>query len=67
MFDTNRAPILHRRLHYLKTDRNKIPQDLDHLGVPLCAFNTISEPTVRSTQTVHLSCVKISTISKQNE
>jgi organic hydroperoxide reductase OsmC/OhrA len=28
---------------------------------------TISKPMVRSAQTVHLSCVKISTISKQTE
>ena len=27
----------------------------------------ISEPMVRSTQTVHLSCVKISTISERNK
>ena len=27
----------------------------------------ISEPMVRSTQTVHLSCVKISTLSKRTE
>jgi hypothetical protein len=27
----------------------------------------ISEPMVRSTQTMHLSCIKISTKSKQNE
>jgi hypothetical protein len=35
-----------------------------HLGVPSSASKTISEPMVRSTQTTHISCVKISTISK---
>ena len=38
-----------------------------HLGVPLGASKTISDPMVRSTQTVHLSCIKISTISKRTE
>jgi hypothetical protein len=38
-----------------------------HLGVPSGESKMISEPMVRSTQTVHLSCVKIRTISKQTE
>ena len=37
-----------------------------HLGVALGASKMISEPMVRSTQTVHLSCVKISTISEKD-
>jgi hypothetical protein len=45
-------------------DRNTIPHDPCHLGVPSGASKTISEPVVRSVQTVHQSCVKISTISK---
>ena len=44
---------------------NDIRQDPRHLGVPLGVSKTISEPIVCSTQTVHRSCVKISTISKQ--
>jgi hypothetical protein len=36
-----------------------------HLGVPSGASKTISEPMVCSAQTVHLSCVKISTIFKR--
>jgi hypothetical protein len=36
-----------------------------HLGLPSCASKTISVPVVRSAQTVHLSCVKISTISNE--
>jgi hypothetical protein len=36
-----------------------------HLGVPSGASKIIYEPVVRSMQTVHLSCVKISTISNE--
>ena len=43
---------------------NKIPHDPCNLGVPSRASKTFSEPMVCSTQTVQLSCVKISTISK---
>ena len=35
-----------------------------HLGVPTGASKMISEPMVRLAQTMHLSCLKISTISK---
>jgi hypothetical protein len=45
----------------------KIPHDPRHLAVPSCASKMISEPLVCSTQTVHLSCVKIDTIYKQTE
>jgi hypothetical protein len=48
-------------------DRNKIPQDPRHLGVSSGASKMISEPMVCSVQTVHLSCVKISTISKRTK
>jgi hypothetical protein len=37
-------------------DRNEIPQDPHHLGVPSGASNMISEPMVCLAQTVHLSC-----------
>jgi hypothetical protein len=33
-FDTNHAPILHRRKLHLQTDQNKIPHDPRNLGVP---------------------------------
>jgi len=46
---------------------NEIPHDPHHLGVPSGASKTISEPMVRSAQTVHRSCIKISTISKRTE
>jgi len=48
--------------HYLPTDRNEIPLEPRHLGVSSGASKIISEPC--SAQTVHLSCVNISTISK---
>jgi hypothetical protein len=64
MFGANRAPILHRHQHYLQMDQNEIPLEPRHLGVPSGASKMISEAVVCSTQTVHLSCVKISTISK---
>jgi hypothetical protein len=43
----------------------KIPQDPHHLVVPSGVSKMIFEPLVRSVQTVHLSCVKITTTSKQ--
>ena len=48
-------------------ERSEIPHDPHHLRVPSGASKTMSEPIVHSTQTVHLSCVKINTISKQTE
>jgi hypothetical protein len=36
-----------------------------HLGVPSVASKTISDHVVHSAQTLHLSCVKISTISNE--
>jgi hypothetical protein len=38
-----------------------------HLGVPSEASKTICEPMVHSTQTVQISCLKISTISKHKK
>jgi hypothetical protein len=46
-------------------DQNEILEDPRHLVVPSSASKMISEPMVHSVQTMHLSCVKISTISKQ--
>jgi hypothetical protein len=67
MFGANRAPILHRHKHYLQTDQNEIPLDHYCLGVPSGASKMISEPIVYLVHIVHLSCVKISTISKHTE
>jgi hypothetical protein len=66
-FIANYGPILHRYKHYFQTDQNKILQDPHHLGVPTGASKMISEPTVRLAQTVPLSWIKISTISKRTE
>ena len=46
---------------------NEIPHDPRHLGLPSGASKVIFEPWVRSLQTVHLSSVKISTISKRTK
>ena len=48
-------------------ERSQIPNDPRLLGVPSGASKTMSKPMVRSTQTVHLSSVMISTISKWTE
>jgi len=40
-------------------DRNEIPHDPRHLGVPLRAFKTISEHMVCSVQIMQLPCIKI--------
>jgi hypothetical protein len=47
--------------------RREIPHDPRHLGVPSVASKMISEPMVRSTWTVHLSCIKNSTTLKLTE
>jgi hypothetical protein len=47
--------------------RRDIPHEPRHAGVLSGASQMISHSMVRSTQTVHLSCVKISTISKRTE
>jgi hypothetical protein len=45
-------------------DRNEIPHNSRQLGVPSSVSNTISKLMIRSTQIVHQSCIKSSTISK---
>jgi hypothetical protein len=47
--------------------QNEIPNDARRLGVASGASKTIFKPMVCSAQTVHLSCVKISTFSKRTE
>ena len=66
-FGANRALMLRQDEHYLQTDRNEHPLVPRHLGVASGASKMISEPMVRLAQTVHLSCVKFSTFSKQTE
>ena len=48
-------------------DRNEIPQDPLHLAVLSGVSKIIFGPVLRLEQTVHLYCVKISTISKRTE
>jgi len=48
-------------------DRNELPIEPRHLGVPSDASKTISEPMVRLAQTVHLSCTDTNTVSKEKE
>jgi hypothetical protein len=48
-------------------EQSEIPQDPHHLEVPSGVSKTISEPLVHSAQTMHLSCIKISCISKQTK
>jgi hypothetical protein len=67
MFSTNRGPILNRHQHYLQMDQNEIPHGPRHLRVPSGASKMISEARVLSAQTVHLSCIKISTIFELTE
>jgi hypothetical protein len=62
----NHAAILHRYKHCLQMNQNEIPHEPCHLPLPGVS-KTIFEPVIRSTQTAHLSCIKISTISKWTE
>jgi hypothetical protein len=45
-------------------DRSEIPYDTRHQGVPSGASKLISKHMVCSMQTMHLPCIRISTISK---
>ena len=66
-FDAKHATILHRCQHCLQPDQNEISQDPRPLGVPSGASKMISEPMVRSTQSVQLYCIDANTVSKQTE
>jgi hypothetical protein len=63
MFGANRAPIV----RHLQTDRKEFALETCHRGVPSAASKTISMPMVCSAQTMHLSSIKIVSISKRNE
>jgi hypothetical protein len=67
MFGANRAPIMHRHQHFHQMDQNEIPHNPRHFWVPSGPSKTISEAVVLSAQTVRLTCVKISTVSKWTE
>jgi hypothetical protein len=64
-FGANRTPILHQDYHYFQTNWIKHPLEPHHLGVPSGASKMISKPLVYSVQTMHLSCIKIGTISNE--
>ena len=51
----------------LQTDRNEIPHDPRHLGVPFGASKMIYEPMLRSAQTMHLSYTDTNTVFKFTE
>jgi hypothetical protein len=46
MFGVNRAPILHRGLHYLQTHQKELSFDPHHLGGPSGAAKKIFMPGV---------------------
>jgi hypothetical protein len=48
-----------------KMDRNNIPLDPHHIGIPSGVPKAIFKPIVHSVQTVHQSCMQINTISKR--
>jgi hypothetical protein len=48
-------------------DRNELPFEPRHLGVPSVASKMISEAMVHLAQTVHLSCAETITVSKCTE
>jgi hypothetical protein len=66
-FGENCTPVLRLHQNYLQMDRNEFLLDPRHLGAQSGAAKMISEPVVRSAQTVHLSCTETNTISKQTE
>jgi hypothetical protein len=57
-FGVSRAPILCQDSHHLQTDRNELPLERRHLGVPSSASKMISKPNVCLMQMVHLSCIR---------
>jgi hypothetical protein len=48
-------------------DRNKLPFEPRHQGVPSGATQMISEPVVCLVEIVHLSCTETNTVSKRTE
>jgi hypothetical protein len=63
----NRAPILRQRLPLSPNGLNQASTWASSLGVPSGVSKMIFEPLVCSVQTVDLSCVKITTLSKWTE
>jgi len=67
MFHANYAPILHQDYNYLQTDRNEIPHEPLHQGVPSRVSKIVSLPMVHLAQTVYISCTENNTIPKEAE
>ena len=67
MFHANRAPILRQDYHSVQTDRTDLPLEPLHLGLSSGASIMVSEPMVHYAQTMHQSCTKTNTVSKQIE
>jgi hypothetical protein len=63
-FGTNRAPIMPQDLHYLQTDRNELPLEPRHLGVPSGVSKMIFELIVCLAQCFQLSYTNTKTVSK---
>jgi hypothetical protein len=59
------STFLASRLALSPNGPNRAPPDPRHLEVPSGASKTIYEPVVCSTQTEHLSCTDVNTVSKQ--
>jgi len=53
--------------NYLQMDRNELPLEPRHVGVPLRVSKTISEPVARLAQIVHLPCTDTNTVSKRTK
>jgi hypothetical protein len=48
-------------------DQNEIPNDTRHQGLPSAVSKMVYVAMFRLAQTMYLSCVKITTISKRTE
>jgi hypothetical protein len=53
--------------HYLQMERNKLPYDIHYLEIPGGVPKAIFMLVVDSSQTMHLSCANINTISKHTK
>jgi hypothetical protein len=66
-FGAKHAAILSQDYHYLQMNRNELPFEPRHLGVPCGVSKMISKTMVCLAQTMHLSCTETNTISKRIE
>ena len=68
MLGANHAPILRQHSQYFQMDRNELPLEPRHLGVPSGASSMISQPMVCLVPTKHLSCTDTNSLqTNQNE